>query len=206
MSRDRDATKKKIIAALARLLAEQGFGRVGVNALAREAGVDKVLIYRYFGGLPGVVGALAEEADFWPSADDLLPEAIDRNNPAESVTALFKNHLRGLLARPLTQEIMRWELLEKNDLTRAMAEVRETSTRPLTEPFGLDPDSPRDALTMAVAAVIHAGLSYLVLRAKTADVYMGLDLTSDDGWSRVEAAVAALIGAYYSAEPAPKEE
>ncbi len=38
---------------------------MGVNALAREAGFDKVLIYRYFGDLDGVYRAFAAQSDFW---------------------------------------------------------------------------------------------------------------------------------------------
>jgi hypothetical protein len=51
-SRDRAATEERILAAVGQVLARDGFGAIGVNAIAREAGVDKVLIYRYFGGLP----------------------------------------------------------------------------------------------------------------------------------------------------------
>jgi AcrR family transcriptional regulator len=48
---DRDATRKRILAAVGALLAESGSQHLGINAIAARAKADEVLIYRYFGGL-----------------------------------------------------------------------------------------------------------------------------------------------------------
>lgn len=32
----------------------EGFGKLGVNVIFREVGVDKVLVYCYFGGMEGL--------------------------------------------------------------------------------------------------------------------------------------------------------
>jgi AcrR family transcriptional regulator len=55
-----------LLSAVCSLLARKGFKAIGVNSVAREAGVDKVLIYRYFSGLPGLISAYGKEGDFWP--------------------------------------------------------------------------------------------------------------------------------------------
>ncbi|HCV71491.1 MAG TPA: TetR family transcriptional regulator, partial [Agrobacterium sp.] len=52
--KDRAATEKAIFEAARSLLAEEGFQGFGINAVARRAGCDKQLIYRYFGGLEGL--------------------------------------------------------------------------------------------------------------------------------------------------------
>ena len=79
-SRDKEATKAKLIKAAGQVMARDGFAKMGVNAVAREANVDKVLIYRYFGGLEGLIKAYAEDGDFWPGVEELIaePEAIYR--------------------------------------------------------------------------------------------------------------------------------
>ncbi|NJM35085.1 MAG: helix-turn-helix transcriptional regulator [Rhodomicrobium sp.] len=48
--RNRSETEARILAAAERLIARDGFTGFGVNALAAEAGYDKKLIARYFGG------------------------------------------------------------------------------------------------------------------------------------------------------------
>jgi AcrR family transcriptional regulator len=55
MARNKEETKARILAAVGKLLAESGFRQLGINAIAREAEVDKVLIYRYFGDLPALL-------------------------------------------------------------------------------------------------------------------------------------------------------
>ncbi|RJF88756.1 TetR/AcrR family transcriptional regulator [Oleomonas cavernae] len=51
--RDRAATQARLVAAAGNVLARDGFAALGVNRIAVEAGCDKVLIYRYFGGWKG---------------------------------------------------------------------------------------------------------------------------------------------------------
>ena len=75
MTRDRERTKARIIDAVSGLLTRSGFRAVGVNAVAEAAGVDKVLIYRYFGGLAGLLSAVADEPSLWPTVDEVLAEA-----------------------------------------------------------------------------------------------------------------------------------
>ncbi len=195
MMRDRDKTSQKILQAVGRLLARAGFAGIGVNALAREAGIDKVLIYRYFGGLPELLRAFAEKGDFWPTIGQLLQRPLaDFHSLAEMGEALLKGHLRELRRRPVTQEIMRWELHERNELTEELARYRERQGIEIMDLLPKTP-GPRGAAFdyAAMAALIHAGLTYLVLRSKTADVYMGVDLTDEAGWRRLENAISGLL-------------
>ena len=68
-TRDRAATEERILAAVGEVLARDGFGAIGINTIAREAQVDKVLIYRYFGGLPELLKTWGASGRFWPSTD-----------------------------------------------------------------------------------------------------------------------------------------
>lgn len=61
MTRNRDETRQRILDAALDLVAEEGFAALGVNAVARRAGADKQLIYRYFGGLDGLMAAAGTE-------------------------------------------------------------------------------------------------------------------------------------------------
>lgn len=198
VQRNRKETRANIIAALGRLLARSGFRQIGVNAVAREAGVDKVLIYRYFGGMPELLKAFAEESDFWPGAAELISECGDswaELTIAERAKQLLVAFGRAIRKRPLTQEILRWELQERNDLTDTLARYREAQSAMLIEDFaqasGVD--------VQAVGSLLAAGQTYLVLRAHTTDVYNGLSLNSDQDWTRVEAAICLLIDAVLAA-------
>ena len=198
--RDVEKTKAKILDSLSALLAEEGFGALGINAVARRAGVDKVLIYRYFGGMSELLRTYASSADFWPSISQLSGESLSESaglNLREISARLLKGHLRELLRRPRTQEIMRWELLKRNELSDELARAREQQGLEIMQLLGSLEGIRSEVDLAAVAALLHAGLSYLVLRANTADDYIGVHLNSDEGRRRIEGAVDIVIDAVF---------
>lgn len=196
--RDSEATQERILSAVGRLLARRGFIGLGVNAIAREARVDKVLIYRYFGGLPELLGAFAERGEFWPTTEEAAgasPKASARRTAAERSAAMLKGLLRELRARPTTQEVLRWELTASNELTEKLAEVRERRGLELLGRVARDPALRPDVDVPAVAAVLSAGLIYLVLRSKSAPAWLGISLADEGGWERLERAVDRIVRA-----------
>ncbi|BDU74155.1 TetR/AcrR family transcriptional regulator [Mesoterricola silvestris] len=189
-ARDAAATRKRILAAVGTLLSREGFGALGVNAVAREAGVDKVLIYRYFGGIDQLTEAWASEMDFWPSVEEIVGDSPEPE-PAALAAGMLIRHLQALRKRPLTLEVMAWEAVERHPLTRVLDRVREARSGQLMEALpehlrGRGGDLP------AVSALLGAGLQHLLLRARTVERYNGVPLGSPEGWERIEAAVHAL--------------
>jgi hypothetical protein len=79
----------RIITAVGEQLPKTGFRDLGVNSLAqniarnitrnitRTAEVDKVLIYRYFGGLPELLKAYSQERDSWPTSQEQIGDDLD---------------------------------------------------------------------------------------------------------------------------------
>lgn len=176
------------------LLAKKGFKGIGINAIAREAGVDKVLIYRYFDGLPGLISVYGKEGNFWPSALELAGGDLHRFakcSLSEKLSILSRNFIKALKKRPVTCEIMIWEMSERNELTAELEAIRENSMMEFFQMFFLTKDSKEDL--QAVLALIGAAISYLVLRSRNIDLYSGLDLSSDDGWQRLENAIEVII-------------
>jgi AcrR family transcriptional regulator len=201
MEKNREKTRASILAAVGKLLARDGFRDLGINAIAREAGVDKVLIYRYFGGMEDLLKAYAAEGDFWPSSAEIMA-AVRQSKPkneAELASALLIEFERALRRRPLTQEIMRWELMERNELTDTLARYREeesAKTLQLLSGVGM-------VDVAAIASLLAAGHTYLILRKKTVGVYNGLQLDEGRDWERLEDATRTLV-ALALGETAPK--
>ena len=193
--RDRGITSRRLISALGSLLAREGFKGVGVNAVAREAGVDKKLIYRYFGGLEGLIGAFGREGDFWPSILELAGgdlKAVSRLSLEDRLSAFSRNFIRGLRRRPMTLAIMAWEMVEKNELTRELEAVREQRTM---EFFKMFFGAERPGLDLqAVVMLVGAAVSYLLIRSDHIDVYGGLGLATDEDWERIAAGIDLIIG------------
>lgn len=194
--RNREETRQLLIEAVGELLADKGFTGLGINAVARQAGVDKVLIYRYFGGLTGLTRAFGQEGDFWPSIEELAGGDIEsfRLLPLEEkLSAMGCNFLRGIRKRPLTLEVLAWEMIQRDKLTEELEIIRETRMLRFAEMFL--PLEGAKVDMMAVIAIIGAGLSYLACRARKVRWYSGIDLDTEEGWRRIETGVRQMVKA-----------
>jgi AcrR family transcriptional regulator len=189
--RDRLATREKVLAAVGRLLARDGFSSLGVNSVAREAGVDKVLIYRYFGGIEALLETWGRTVTLG-AARGAGEAAPPPSSPGDRAAAFLQAFARDVRTHPEALEVMRWELVEENALTRRMAEVREAAGFEDLRALAL-PSAHAEAVDLhAVAAVLTAGLLHLALRARSAPAWLGIPLRTEDGWKRLEAAAATL--------------
>lgn len=192
--RDKQITSRRLISAIGSLLGREGFKGVGINAVAREAGVDKVLIYRYFGGLQGLIAAFGKEGDFWPSALELAGGDLQKfsNLSLEERLSVFsKNFILALRKRPLTQAIMAWEVLETNELTCELEAVREQSIMDFFKMFFLQNKTQADL--QAITMLMGAAISYLIIRSAHIDLYGGIRLDSEQGWERIQAGIDTII-------------
>jgi AcrR family transcriptional regulator len=192
--RDLDATKRRLVDAVGVILARDGFLRIGVNAIAQEARTDKALIYRYFGGLPELLEAYGESASFWPTVEEMA------GGPLAELAALpfierwrraLLSYIAQLRKRPTTQEILAWELVERNEVTARLEDVRERRGLQLMKV--LAQDAPADVDIAAVSAIFASSVHYLILRARKIRVFNGIDLRTDEGWARLEGAVTSMI-------------
>lgn len=197
MARDKEETKARILAAVGKLLAESGFKQLGVNAIAREAGVDKVLIYRYFENLPSLLQTFGKEGNYWITVEELIENetAVDAESLADWMVLLLTRFMHDLQERPITQEIMRWELLQGNELTHELATVRDQVAIESLEFLKQKYSFPPDKDIPAISAVLIAGIVYLVMRTKVSNTFLGIDFSSSAGWERIERAIRSLVEA-----------
>ena len=191
-TRDRGATAARILDAAASALCTQGFAGLGVNALAAAAGVDKQLIYRYFGGIDGVVRALGERLEFWLGG--ALPVAPGEPY-ADAVTRLLQSYQTQLRGNSLLQGILAWELVEVSaplqELERARSETMERWAAGIR---AASRDIPAGIDAPAINALLLAGIHHLVLKQRSVGRFAGIDLSSDSGWARIESALTQLTG------------
>lgn len=199
--RDRDATRKRILDAAAKVLSEDGYAAFGVNAVAREAGCDKVLIYRYFGGLEGLAEALGARLDVW-LGPPLQPTGIQGYGAV--MAAVLGDYLKALRRNPLLKRILAWELQDTNDLTRQLGAAKSRAVGQWFQGVRVQSGPPPgDVDAPAINAVMIAAAHHLALREAHDGTFAGLDLTLPQNWLRIEAAMNLLLARAY---PTPISE
>jgi AcrR family transcriptional regulator len=194
-SRDRARTETAIAAAARDILAETGFQGFGVNAVARRAGCDKQLIYRYFGGLEGLVDAIGSDLGAW--LEDSLSPAARPATYGQLAEQLILRYLAALRANALVQKIAAWEIAAPSPLVARLTQARGVAmirwmvrTRgDLTPPPGLD--------APALNVVLIAAVQQLVLAGAAAGEFSGVPLRTDADWDRIRDTVVRIIRALY---------
>ncbi|MFN0185184.1 MAG: TetR/AcrR family transcriptional regulator [Aquabacterium sp.] len=192
--RNREHTAQRIVAAVGEVLARDGFGGIGINAIARQAGVDKVLIYRYYGGLPQLLQAFGASGSFWPGVDEMLgpdPAAMRALPEGERWGVFIGRFIDGLRARPLTLEILASEVNDRNELAAILETERERWGEQVGQLLG-GPQFARRAELLHLTLLVIAGVQYLLVRARRIQVFGGIDIRSDDGWATLKASLSML--------------
>jgi len=180
-----------MLAAVGEVLARDGFAAIGVNAIAREAGVDKVLIYRYFGGLPELLRAWGASGRFWPGVDELvadMPQPLASLPLHERYALFFERFIDALRARPLTIEILAAEIVTRNELTAILEAEREAWGAQAESTIGGDAWQ-RQPQLRGLTLLLVAGVQHLLVRARTISIFGGLDLRSDAAWALLKASL-----------------
>ncbi len=163
-TRSRANTEEKFLNAVLELVAQDGCCALGVNAVAHKAGADKVLIYRYFGNLQGLLLRAAESRQWLPSLDELLNSVkLEADLPAAEIihplARVLTHHIR---ADRATHQILRWRKAEANPLTEHFSKQWKEIWQQLSEHLstGLDYDAREDwkRLTELTALIIEAEL------------------------------------------------
>lgn len=200
--RDREKTGQAILDAVGRLILRDGLSGVGINAIAREAGADKVLIYRYFGDLDGLYSAYAENGDFWWTVEDMLAAAEGAATLGEALKAGLRHHAAEMRKRPVTLAVIAAEPANRNALVVALEEVRERRAIETMEAIAARYGMPEGADIAALTGLLAAAIDYLLARARTIRVYGGVEIKTEKDWERIFATIDAMIdGALASARP-----
>lgn len=192
----RIATEAKLVDAVEALLAEGGVAALGVNAIAARAGVEKVLVYRYFGGVEGLVEAWAARSDFWPSVDELLGPGREvlRGDRGTVGARILARYAAALRRRPVTLDLLAWECAHRDGLTAVLERVREERSQELAailQAEGVDAGGDVGEL----AALFAAAINYLAVRGRDIQTFGGLRVRTAKDWARIDALVAAAFSA-----------
>ncbi len=198
--RDKAATRQTILDSVGVLVRKEGFAGLGINALAREAGLSKVLIYRYFGGLEELVREWVLENNYWYLDTGLVEKRIEEllstGGGADSLREYLAELLEGQMARlravPEVREMLRWCLCEESEAaSEIMAKVEQRGTD-IHNAF-MQRLKEKGADAGAMVALLISGIYYLALMADRCSVFNGVALDSEEGWQRISGAVGMIL-------------
>ena len=174
--KDKEQTRRKLIMAVGELIRVKGYTGLGVNKIAKQAGVNKKLIYRYFGSPENLIEAYVVEKDYWMVFSEKLKDqaAEEKVDLQETISNILEQQFDFFFSEVEMQQLILWEISGESKLMKSIAVVREDLAaeflRLTDEHFENSGINFR-----ALSALLSAGVYYMILHDKAGE-YCGLDI------------------------------
>lgn len=100
--------REQILDATLALAASAGFQAISIDAVAREAGITRPIVYGHFTDLRGLLNALAdrERARALAQLAQVVPAGLDPRPAREIAVAALRGYLEAVAAEPLTWRLV----------------------------------------------------------------------------------------------------
>lgn len=195
MERDRKATEKLLLDTIGQMIAERGFEKIGINAVSSQSGVSKILIYRYFNSIDGLIAAYIRKYDFWITSSF---EFSDAKQLLPAIKKIFNEHIERLRTDPVLRKLYRWELSCNNDMIAALREQREKVGMNLIKQVCELTGRPQHEVA-SLSAIITASINYLTILADSCPIFNGISICKDTGWKQINKEVENLLDRMFAA-------
>lgn len=186
-------TEKRLLEAVSKIIETDGFTKVGVNRIANQAGCDKVLIYRYFGGLEGLLLEWAKRNDYYSFAySEFLDtiKSVEGGDIRQIVKDVLIRQLHHLKENVLMQELLVWELSGRSTF-KGIIEERERIGYKLQEELNRYLNTGSDS-SISIAIIV-AAINYIVLFTRQYHKINGIDFSHEDAWGRMEKIISRYV-------------
>src|SRR4051794_7583606 len=100
--------REQLLDVTKQIVAERGFHAVSIEAVAREAGITRPIVYGHFTDLQGLLEALVDREGERALAQlaKLLPTDLGRGDPREQLLAGLRGYLDAVQADPATWRLV----------------------------------------------------------------------------------------------------
>lgn len=197
-SRNKENTRQRLLDAVGEILRSKGYHALKVNQIAATAGVDKKLIYNYFGSKDNLVGEYVNSKDFWSNVtSDSVPADFSDGGKKFTIEVL-QQQFDFVKNSAELQKVLLWRLSEEQPFLKLMTENQEKVGEELFKHV-MDPYFRENAQTYrAITAILVAGMYYLNLYAShNGSVFCGIDLSDESGREKIRQALSFLINKTY---------
>jgi AcrR family transcriptional regulator len=187
--RTKIAIERDVLKAVDSLIEEVGFSNITLTGVAERAKIEPAVFYRRYANLEELFDKYTHKYDYW--FGDIL-ESIPKNlSQEEGFYWVMEKLIGALYYNKGMQQLLKWELVEDNQITRRTARLRESINEPLIrlleykfQGSGLDIN--------VIAANVIAGIYYLILHRKRSK-FCDVDFTSRQGKARLNNGIKQLI-------------
>ncbi|PWN67451.1 TetR/AcrR family transcriptional regulator [Chryseobacterium oncorhynchi] len=199
--RNKERSKKKFLDAVGKILKTKGYAGLKVNDIATTAGVDKKMIYTYFGGMDGLIDEYIRSQDYWINAttdktDKILPDIKDGGE--SFIKEMLLSQFDYVYTNKEAQKLLLWSLSEPRKSLKKLIDTQEENGEHIFKYIFHPYFKGNSEDFRAIMAIMVSGLYYLNMFASVnGSVFCGLDMNSPEGRERVKRAISFMVGQTY---------
>jgi len=195
--KDKNQTMQLLIDAVGSIIKNKGYKGLGLNAIAKEAGVSKILIHRYFGSVDRLVESYVLQNDYWIAKSGEVAENTQSDTSKETlktmVSGLLKGHFDYFNSHEEMRAIILWEITERTNLLNSISHLRENLGKLLIDKATPIFENSNKSLK-GVTALLVSAIYYLVLHSKNNEsTICGIDVNSIEGQKEIMKTIDQII-------------
>lgn len=199
--RNKERSKKKFLEAVGKILKTKGHTALKVTDIAATAGVDKKMIYNYFGGIDGLIDEYIRSQDYWSKVtidevDKIKPKLDDGGQ--SFMEEMLLSQFDYVYKSKEAQKLLLWRISESRKSLRKLTDTQEENGEYI---FKLLMDShfkEHAEDVRAIMAILVSGLYYLnMYAAMNGSIFCGIDVDTSKGRDKIKSAVSFLLNQTY---------
>ncbi len=193
--RDKEKSKLRFLNAVGKIIKSKGYQGLQVTKIATVAGLDKKLIYRYYGSVDNLVNEFLKSKDYWSKISDVELSEIDLTDGGKEISKLLLgNQFEYLKKNKELQKILLWELSEPKSLLRKLADERESLGEEMFVNITDKHFMKNSKNYRAVMAILISSTYYLNMHAEVnGSNFCGLDFKNEEDRSLVQKTLEDLV-------------
>ncbi|WP_111598022.1 TetR/AcrR family transcriptional regulator [Chitinophaga skermanii] len=196
--RNKDKSKQEFLDAVGKILTTKGYTSLKVNDIANAAGLDKKLIYKYFGGTDQLLDEYIHAQNFWNNVEEEPLIAEDTDGGKTAAKQILSNQFDFVGNNIEYQKILIWQLAEERASHRKVIDEQEEKGEVLFTHMADRYFGDKAADFRAMMALLVSGVYYLNIYAETnGSVFCGIDIKSPGGREKIKEALNFFVDKAY---------
>ncbi|CAI8814823.1 TetR/AcrR family transcriptional regulator [Chryseobacterium sp. IT-36CA2] len=199
--RNTERSKKKFLDAVGKILRTKGYTALKVSSIAATAGVDKKMIYSYFGGIDGLIDEYIRLQDFWSK---VTTEEVEKIKPKSDdggrsfMEEMLLNQFDYVYTHKEAQKLLLWRISEPRKALRKLTDTQEENGEYIFKLL-MDPHFKENAEDFrSIMAIMVSGLYYInMYAAMNGSIFCGIDVNSTVGRDKIKKAISFLLHQTY---------
>ncbi|MGE8511796.1 MAG: TetR/AcrR family transcriptional regulator [Chryseobacterium culicis] len=195
--RNKERSKKKFLDAVGKILRTKGYTALKVNSIAATAGVDKKMIYSYFGGIDGLIDEYIQSQDYWSrvTTEEIVKIKPKLDDGGKSfMEKMLLSQFDYVNTNKEAQKLLLWRLSEPRKALKKLTDTQEENGeyifKLLMDPYFKD----NTEGVRSIMAIMVSGLYYLNMYAAiNGSIFCGIDVNTPEGRDKIKQAVSFML-------------